>query len=912
MKQEKLSLFLLMVTVLLVSAFVPLTNPMTRNELVHPTSPTSVLSYESHDYFYIVNDTDLAATAADESWEGDGSPETPFLIQGYEINPMREDIHIENTRLHFKILDCNITGALGGIFLGNVTNGVIQNCLFSENVYGIYLYNVTDIDVIGCSSVVPTLGGRGVYMDTAINCSIQSCEMQGATGTDAGIFGQYCEGIELFNNTVFEFENHGFFFGGCYDMDILNNTLYWNEGPGGGGPACGIQIVESELATIYGNNITENMDNGITILDVDNVTITENHLVDNWIHGISVIDSDYCIIQDNWIEGHGDGIIEGPRCGVIMVMSEYGQIIGNDFWFNALDSISLSYADFCYVFNNYINHSFDHGIDVYDSQNVTIEENEIYNAFGYGLIPACGISMTLSNNATIIHNILGHNSDNGITILNSQDGKVIGNTIFDSEYYGLSIAFAAGWNISRNVIYDNGGPGIAMIVPVSDNIIYYNDIGWSGEFLVYDDGDGNYWNYTTIGNWYSDHNGSSTYPITGSAGEIDYYPSMSLYCGATTPSEYEIGTTGNTMTWNSSALNPGTYELLIDSEPQGKMDWDGGPIAADVDGLSVGVYNVTLVTFHVSGHWLSNQSTLTVVDTDAPVWDITPVDQHLEYGSSLSYQITATDPSGIDDYWLTGDTGFAISSTGLITNTTFLEVGTYEISVHANDTSGNEIFEEISIFVTDTIDPIWVTTPVDQNMEYAGLFLYQINATDLSGIDEYWLTGDTGFAIDSSGLITNSALLEVGTYVITVHANDTSGNEIFEEISIIVADTFDPAWVVTPTDQVILKNETFSYQLSAFDFAGISWALDNTTYFSISGDGLITNTTILAPGIYYLEITVTDGHSNSISTTIMITVNDTVTPTPPIDPAMVALAIGGIGAGVVIILIVVVVKKKTS
>ena len=76
----------MMITVLLVSTWVPLTTPMTNNELVHEPSIRGVLSYETHDPIYIVNDTDLAATAVSESWEGDGSSETPFLIQGYEIS----------------------------------------------------------------------------------------------------------------------------------------------------------------------------------------------------------------------------------------------------------------------------------------------------------------------------------------------------------------------------------------------------------------------------------------------------------------------------------------------------------------------------------------------------------------------------------------------------------------------------------------------------------------------------------------------------------------------------------------------------------------------------------------------------------------------------------------------------------
>ncbi len=705
MKHVKLSLFIMMITVLLVSAFVPLTNSMTSNELVHPTSPTSVLSYESHDYFYIVSDTELAAVAVAESWEGDGSPETPFLIQGYEINPMIEDIHIENTSLYFKILDCNITGALGGISLENVTNGVIQNCLFSDNQYGIFLRNVTGIDVIRCSMLVPDWGDSGVHMDTAIDCSIQNCVMQGATDTDAGIYGEYCEGITLFNNTIFEFDNHGIFFGGSYDIDILNNTIYLNEGAGMG-PTCGIYLIEGELAYIAGNNITENANNGITISNVDNVTISENYIYHNYIHGVYVEGSDFCVIQDNYIAYSGEGItVTGTGCGISTFFADYCQIIGNEFWRNIMNHITVAFSDFCHISNNFLNESMNHGIELLITNNATVEENEIYRSYGESGGSACGIFVEESYDTALIHNTLRYNSENGITIQNSDDGKAIGNTIYDSEYNGLAVSSATGWIISHNVIYDNGGPGIYMGVPTQDNILYYNDIGWSGEFLVADEGFGNFWNYTGVGNWYSDYSGTGTYTISGASAEIDYYPSMSLYCGATSPSQYEVGTTGNAMTWNSSALNPGTYELLIDGVSQGNVTWDGGEIAADVDGLPVGVYNVTLIVYHVSGHWLANESTLTVVDTLAPTWTVTPADQILDYNTPLSYQLQASDPSGIASWAIDDTTNFTISSTGLLTNATFLVPGIYYVEITVTDVYSHSVSVTIMITVNEPVPP---------------------------------------------------------------------------------------------------------------------------------------------------------------------------------------------------------------
>ncbi|MFW9959029.1 MAG: nitrous oxide reductase family maturation protein NosD, partial [Candidatus Odinarchaeota archaeon] len=510
--------------------------------------------------------------------------------------------------------------------------------------------------------------------------------------------------------TIFEFDNHGIFFGASYNIDLLYNTIYWNEGSIVG-PACGIYLVEGAFANIEGNNITQNSDNGITLDSFHNVTIVGNYIYENWIHGISIEWSDFCVIEDNYIGYNGEGTGSGPMCGVSIYYSDYIEIVDNEFWWNALNSITVGLSNFAYISHNYINHSYDQGIWIYLSHNATIEENEIYNCDGLGTIPDCGILVEYSNDTSLINNILGSNTDHGIAIESSHNGEISGNMIFDSYYVGLYLTMSSGWEITHNVIFDNGAPGIVLDVGATGNYIYYNDIGWSGEYLVTDIWGGNYWNTSGVGNWYSDYNGTGTYSIFGIAEAVDYYPSSSLYLGTTTPYEYEVGTTGNTMTWAASALNPGTYELLIDGVSQGHVTWDGSPVAADVDGLPVGVYNVTLIVYHVSGHWLANQSTLTVVDTVAPTWIQTPQDQVLEYNEALSYQLQASDPSGIDSWSVNDTVNFAISSSGLLTNATFLEPGIYYVEITVTDLYSHSVTVTIMITVNEPIGP-----PIDPTM----------------------------------------------------------------------------------------------------------------------------------------------------------------------------------------------------
>ncbi|MGY5877238.1 MAG: NosD domain-containing protein [Candidatus Thorarchaeota archaeon] len=706
MKRAQVALPILLISVLLVSMWVPMLNPTTTsNKIIADQTPDVSLAYVPHATINIYDDDDFNATAVAESWEGNGTADNPYIIEGYEITEDEVLIYITDTRAHFEIRDCNLTDAWAAIQLNNVSNGLIENCLINIPDYGIYMYNVSAIDVIGCDITVhPTYPETGISIEQARDINIESCVIEGATGSGAGIGAVMHERITLFNNTIFNFDQHGIFSAAFDEMEILNNTLYWNEGIL---EACGMYLVEGMLADIVGNNITENTNNGITIDGVFNVTIIENTIVDNWIHGIAVSWADFVVIQDNWIEGHGDGQIEGPLCGISLFESDYCEIIDNTFWYNALNSITLVAADFTYVFGNYINHSFDHGIYIAISLNVTIEENEIYNSYAIGGTPSCGIVVESSDGASLLNNILGENVEDGIGIAGSDYGEVIGNTIYESEMSGIRITSGEFWTIYNNLIYDNGAPGIYLNQGAFNNTLWHNDVGWSGETLVYDAGLDNDWNYTGIGNWYSDYNGTGVYPIP-SQSSTDYYPEMSLYLGDTTPGSYEAGTTGNTMDWDASALNPGDYEVLIDGELHATVEWDGENIEVDVDGLPVGVYNVTLVVYHVSGHWLSNSSTLTVVDTIYPEWDAIPEDQVINEGESFSYQLGATDASGIGGWSVNDTSNFAISAEGLITNAAVLEVGSYGLNISVWDTQGHVLSHTIRVRVNAL--PVTTTT----------------------------------------------------------------------------------------------------------------------------------------------------------------------------------------------------------
>ncbi|MHA2071247.1 MAG: hypothetical protein ACW985_05620, partial [Candidatus Thorarchaeota archaeon] len=80
-----------------------------------------------HDPIVIIGDANFSDTASAEGWSGDGSLGSPYIIENLEIilgpSPTAA-ISITDTRVHFIIRECYLTGPLAtpsyGVHLENV------------------------------------------------------------------------------------------------------------------------------------------------------------------------------------------------------------------------------------------------------------------------------------------------------------------------------------------------------------------------------------------------------------------------------------------------------------------------------------------------------------------------------------------------------------------------------------------------------------------------------------------------------------------------------------------------------------------------------------------------------------------------------------------------------------------------
>ena len=164
--------------------------------------------------------------------------------------------------------------------------------------------------------------------------------------------------------------------------------------------------------------------------------------------------------------------------------------------------------------------------------------------------------------------------------------------------------------------------------------------------------------------------------------------------------------------------------------------------------------------------------------------------------------MNATDTSGISEYWLNNTTYFNIDNiTGVITCIGQVPVGIYWLEIAAYDPSNHNCSITIKVTVQDTTSPTWDEIPRDHSLEYGEVFNYDLNASDASGIDHWWLNDTANFNIDdTTGVITNLVFLEEGVYWLEVRAYDFHGLYCSYTFKIIVTKSAIPQdnfwWIV--------------------------------------------------------------------------------------------------------------------
>lgn len=409
------------------------------------TLKISSVVYEDHGHISIIGNAAFNSQATTESWPGDGTESSPYIIDGLSISSTGiydTLIEIRDTDVYFRISNCLLVDGANGIGFSDVENGQISYNIISNTVGGSNGRN--GIQFMGQSD-------NNIISDNSLNNHEFAIHLE-----------EPADNTLIFNNSVYDSIN-GLIIKGNNNQ-IENNSVYNN--------GASVSLFDANDGNISSNTIYNNGD-GIYISSSEDCIISRNSIYNNTWNGIFVQESTKIDISINSIFNCTMGIFMENSSNNLMINNTFsdinqGQGIGI---LNSIDNV---------ISGNSIYNANDTGIRLDFSNNNVVSGNDIYNSIMFG------INLYECDRNTILDNIV-FNSVFGVWVEESNDNQIISNRISDNENHGIIIVSNSRSNlISNNVVFDNNILGIEITNSnyntVTNNTISNNEVGlWSGD-----------------------------------------------------------------------------------------------------------------------------------------------------------------------------------------------------------------------------------------------------------------------------------------------------------------------------------------------------------------------------------------------------------------------------------------------
>ncbi|MCF2138027.1 MAG: right-handed parallel beta-helix repeat-containing protein [Candidatus Thorarchaeota archaeon] len=546
--------------------------------------------YTAHAPFVITSDSDFAA----QGWPGNGSVTNPYIIEGLQIGG-EIGITINNTRANFTIRECLLESSDTGIYMFNVTHGVITDSEFTNGYQGIYEWNCTriifsnnsfhdqvrgirmigghaitiahtifthvivgtDINDVDDSDITHHTSGKlenititncqiydsfsGFKVQSnhlADHCIIQSCYINNAR---RGISVEFMSDVSIINNTIRNTERgiHTLF---SVPAKIIDNTLVnssFDIDPD----------ISGWLGTVQGNTVNGKKlgyFNYIQDVTIDGTEYGQIYLsychditinggsFENQVIGIFIDHSTDCTISDVTIKG-------ATRFGIYLSAAIHCVVSDSEFVHSYI-AIQASFCKNVQVVNNFM-HNQSVGISIDNDSNSTCINNKIIESFYTSILlqhvtktmivnntidntVMTGIKASYSSEISLINNKVSF-CEQGIVLSESETSVITQNTIMHNNLTGLQLLRCEQFNITYNTIANNS-VGIELQSFTKTCLVYGNTISLNRKQNAYDYGMDNTWdNGIDVGNAWGDYSGNGTYPIQGTAGSVDRYPTFS-------------------------------------------------------------------------------------------------------------------------------------------------------------------------------------------------------------------------------------------------------------------------------------------------------------------------------------------------------------------------------------------------
>ncbi|HUW90207.1 MAG TPA: NosD domain-containing protein, partial [Candidatus Nanopelagicaceae bacterium] len=207
---------------------------------------------------------------------GSGTWADPYVIEDYEITGSGPGIgiNINNTDKPLIIQNCRVENFSKGIYIYNVSNVEMDNNTASDNGVGIELYYSDN---------------NTLTINTALN------------NTNYGIWLYSSGNNTLIGNTVLDNDNSGIYLESSYNNTLTGNTASNNHDNG-------IYLSYSDNNTLTGNTASNNHNNGIYLSYSHNNMLTGNTVSNNW-NGIDLSYSANNMLTGNTASFNGNGIV---------------------------------------------------------------------------------------------------------------------------------------------------------------------------------------------------------------------------------------------------------------------------------------------------------------------------------------------------------------------------------------------------------------------------------------------------------------------------------------------------------------------------------------------------------------------------------------------------------------------------
>jgi hypothetical protein len=408
-----------------------------------------------------------------------------------------------------------------------------------------------------------------------------------------------------------------------------------------------------------------------------------------------------------------------------------------------------------------------------------------------------------------------------------------------------------------------------------------------------------------------------------------------------TPIDRQIdeGQNGEVIIWNPTDLNPISYEIYREEVLFMSGLWNSSveTISVSLDGLTLGLYNFTLIVFDIGSNSANDTVWITVVDATPPSVD-SPSDVYYSEGAS-GYNIT-WNPSDLHpvSYEILREgaqikTGAWNSSFETITiNVEGLTLGGYNYTIYVFDVGGNTVNDTVFVYVTDGSAPTVDSPPdviydegdsgynITWNATDAHPSSYEIYREDVLVTSGLWNSSAESISISVGGQA-------FGSYNYTIKVVDVGGSSARDTVFVYVQDGTGPT-IDSPADVVYIEGETgHTISWSPADLHPASYqvlresVLIESGVWNSSGEVISISVDGLSPGEYNYTISVTDLGTNSVVDQVTVTVEaaatstTTVSSTPttptdsppppeiPVDQILIVV-LTWIGTGVLLILLV--------